>query len=260
MAGITPKGTPDYEKEVQKLLKQIAGNPAGQVIIGAINGTKKDLTLKPFSEWGGGGEKHCRAISWPESRATSAPKGTGGNRTDLRGKWYLGKSDDEDTEDHDERFDAAGPSKVAAGGGSNALLYFTPGEWGKSGCFNGVNGSMPDEVLAHELVHALRIMQGLFNQVPTVNPRYENEEEFLAIVAANVYISAKYNDNTHLVADHVSHDRLRPPLNTSKGFVDDRDNSRLLSEHLFAWRPVFASLAGLQTPKFNPFREALSRL
>lgn len=117
---------------------------------------------------------------------TSSPKGLGGNTSDPRKKLYLGKDDDEDTDDNDERYDAAKPSNVARGGGSDVSLYFTPGEWGKSGCLHGCIAALPDEVLLHELVHAQRDMQGLSNPVPTVNANYKNEEEFLAIVVANV--------------------------------------------------------------------------
>ena len=40
------------------------------------------------------------------------------------------------------------------------------------------------------MIHALRNMQGKTNHIPTDDSGYDNDEEFLAIVATNVYISA----------------------------------------------------------------------
>ncbi len=258
MAGAYVKGPGDYRKAVQELVTQIGGNPVGKVILAAISGTKNDLMILPLSEWNGKGEKHCRAITRPKDHLTSAPKGTGGKTSDRRNKLYLGKDDDPDTDD-DERYDAANPSQVATGGGSNTLLYFTPGEWGKSGCDSGCVASAPDEVFLHELVHAQRDMQGVANPVPTLDANYKNEEEFLAIVVANVYISAK--GGTQFRATYRTCQALWSPLNTSKGFVDDRNNSWLLTQHAFSeWRPVFGALASLKAPKFNPFREFVNRL
>ena len=44
------------------------------------------------------------------------------------------------------------------------------------------------------LIDALRYMQGKSNAIPTEDSAlgYDTEEEFLAIVAANVYMSAKH--------------------------------------------------------------------
>ena len=57
------------------------------------------------------------------------------------------------------------------------------------------NGGRPDEVLYHELIHALRGGLGLNDPKPLSGGlfRYGNEEEFFAVVITNVYIS----DNTN---------------------------------------------------------------
>lgn len=261
MAGIFIKGELGYRKDVEKLVRGVIDrNPVGKLIIAFITHTGKDLTIKPLSAWPGRGSKHCRALTDAEDHLKAAPKGVSSKGVEIREKWYAGKVDDQDgvTDDNDERYDPAPTSKAAQGGGSNALVFFTPGEWGgKSGCFAGTAGAAPDDVLLHEMVHALRIMQGLYNPVPTRNTSYTNEEEFLAIEVGNVYISA--NNKTHLVAGHSSHQTLWNPLNTSKGFADDRENSKLLSHYFFEWRPVFLELAHLKTARFNPFREWFNR-
>jgi hypothetical protein len=171
----------------------------------------------------GQGEKQCRAIVEPKERLKSAPKGIGGkDRTDPRDIWYSGGQDNPKTEEFDERYNPV--DQVAEGGGSDVLVYFTPSEWGggESAC-SGPGTSWPaDQVLFHELVHALRDMQGLSNPVPTANTSYLNEEEFLAIVVEGVYVSAK--GGTKFRANHSDDSVLWSPLDTSKGFVDYKDN------------------------------------
>jgi hypothetical protein len=141
-------------------------------------------------------------------------------------------------------------------------LYFTPSEWGggESAC-SGPGTKWPaDQILFHELVHALRDMQGLSNQVPTVNTSYLNEEEFLAIVLEGVYVSAQ--GGTKFRANHFDDSVLWSPLDTSKGFVDYKDNgnnAEILNYYASMWQPFFGQLANLTQPKFNPFREIILR-
>ena len=59
------------------------------------------------------------------------------------------------------------PGMVGTGKGSDVTIYFTPDTRQKSGCNTGTYGSQPDEVLFHEMVHALRYMQGKSNAIPT---------------------------------------------------------------------------------------------
>ncbi len=253
------EGTNGYGKAVDRLIKnQINHNPVGKIIIQAIVDSPHRLVIRPLSDHPDG--LHCEAVTYQEDRLTAAPKGVGGKAADVRQRLYKGDQDDPNTDD-DERFNTEDPKLIATGGGSNVQLFFTPGEWGgKSGCFAACAGTQADEALFHEMVHAQRIMQGLYNRIPTVNAGYDNEEEFLAIVTANVYISAK--GGTRFVADHASCRPLTTPMNTSKGFVDDRRNSWLFSQHFTVWQPVFRNLASLdpRTVKFNPFREFVSRL
>ena len=267
MAKITPAGKDDYNNEIDKLLKQIEGNygthksanPVGSMLLSSIRASPKDLTILPMASYLGQGAKQCRAIEDPKDKFKSAPKGIGGkNRTDLRDKWFLGRQDDPNTED-DERYVTVGADKVAEGGGSDASVYFTPSEWGggKSACSGPGTGAAADEVLFHEMVHALRDMQGVSNPVPTVNTSYLNEEEFLAIVVTNVYISAK--GGTKFRANHFDDSILWSPLNTSKGFVEDEDNRKVLTNYSSMWQPTFGQLANLTQPKFNPFREVILR-
>src|SRR6516165_10532430 len=157
MAKIIPKGTEDYNKEIENLLKQIEGdygthksaNSVGMLLLSTIRGSSKNVTILPMAWYLGQGAKQCRAIEEPKDKLKSAPKGIGGkDRTDRRDKWYVGRPDDSKDDDDDARYTTYGPDKVAEGGGSDALVYFTPSEWGggESAC-SGPGTSWPADVV-----------------------------------------------------------------------------------------------------------------
>jgi hypothetical protein len=139
MGKITTKGTGDYNDAIEKLLRKIEGNydthksanTVGSLLLSAIRASSKDLMILPMASYLGQGAKQCRAIEEPKDKLKSAPKGIGGkDRTDRRDTWYLGGRDNPDTE-FDERYTPL--EQVAEGGGSDALMYFTPSEWGGGG-------------------------------------------------------------------------------------------------------------------------------
>lgn len=97
-----------------------------------------------------------------------------------------------------------------------ALVRFTPANW----TYNSINvelglgtgspfvevGSSPDEVLLHELVHALRFTAGINNKKRKVafQERYDNWEDWIAILIANIYHSERGLKHRRL--DHRSFD------------------------------------------------------
>src|SRR5262249_50774702 len=89
------------------------------------------------------------------------------------------------------------------GTGTNATIFYRPEAWGVFGTAStaAAPSNRPDEVLLHEMVHAARDMKGVSYLLPMAKG-YENEEEFLAIVITNVYLSEK--GQTALAADHIS--------------------------------------------------------
>jgi hypothetical protein len=93
-------------------------------------------------------------------------------------------------------------------GQTDALIEFSPGLWnqpeykGKPHFDRTTNlatgtagitgpGSYVDEVLFHEIVHALRIMVGVSHIEEPVTAHYDNLEEYAAIVVSNIYLSEK---------------------------------------------------------------------
>ena len=108
------------------------------------------------------------------------------------------------------------------------------------------------------MIHSLRLMEGVENEVPTEDKLrgYGDDEEFLAIVAANVYISASKRDD-QLRADHHGFKALAAPLNTSQGFLADSDNLAMLAKYYIDEADLYQKVALVTETeaKFNPFRE-----
>jgi len=251
MGTIRVEGNPSYIVQTSAVLGMIQSNPAGQAIVMRIKSSPKTLRLIPYDD------TDCNASTKSANPSGSAPAGVSGKLTG-GAKWYAGHPDDPMTRSVDERFSSP-TSGGGTGAGSNVTIKFTPHIYGAAGCFKGYYGSLADEVLLHEMVHALRSMQGRLNAVPTGDSftGYMNEEEFLAIVAANVYISAK--GSPQLRADHSGHSPLRSPLDTSAGFLTDAGNLKLMNIHRLLWTDTFNALSKV-TAKFNPFRELNEKL
>jgi hypothetical protein len=246
----------DYNQQVFAVFTSIAMNPAGMQIVALIRAAKPDLTFVPYDD------RDCDARTHPENPADAAPKGVSSkwpakmDNGEYQGaRWFAGHPDDPATRKVDERETAV--RGTGTGVGSAVTLKYTPSIYGQSWCYpEGTYGSKSDEVLFHEMVHALRYMQGKYNQIPTGDPfhGYKDEEEFLAITATNVYMSAKGVDNDGLRGGHDGHYALQPPLNTSAGFLADPTNRKLMNIYRLLWADAFFGLAGVSQAQFNPFR------
>lgn len=100
------------------------------------------------------------------------------------------------------------------------VVLFSPAKRG-SGCSNGEAATLPHEVLYHELAHALREISGHLHKHEVINKLvpYTNTEEFLAVLATNIFISDVTNHwKTSLRADHISNATLDPALADSFRF------------------------------------------
>jgi hypothetical protein len=249
-------GESSYRDETSQLLASIEANSVGQVIISSIRRSGKDLTIQPYLD------QDCDARTTGNDPRAGAPKGVGGTE-DTKAPWFRGDGDNAATRGFDERNDVfkdrAGRLQRATGGGTDVTLKFSPSTWapGEHACYGGHYGSQPDEVLLHELVHASRYMHGLLNAIPTEDNSlrgYDNEEEFVAIVTTNVYISSK--GGTQLRGPvHSDHAPLKAPLDTSAGFLKDPMNWKLMNIFRLTWTTEFLGLTNVLTAPFNPFRE-----
>lgn len=246
-----------YTRDVKAVLKPISENPAGAALLKAIAGANKNkgkiIRISPYRQdrvdEDAGLYGKCNAHTEPDDPDAAHTEGK---------PYYLSKSDDPKTK-KDERYDISESKGTERG--SNTGIHFTPDMWGASApCSRGVFGAMPDEVLFHELVHALRDLEAHDDAVPTTGDLlgYRNEEEYLAIVVTNVYMSAKYGDRgkDRLRAGVEEKKALAAPLNTSDGFLKVEANRTLLGKLSGQEKDLFSTLT-LVPAKYNPIRELL---
>jgi nucleoid-associated protein YgaU len=164
-------------------------------------------------------------------------------------EFFLG-SDNPNTP-QDERFQTFG---VGQGGGSNVHVHFSPDI-----VFSGTAGVQSDEILFHEMVHALREMQGEFEAIPTGDrdKTYDNLEEFFAVLMTNIYISEK-NPNASLRKDHQTFNVLSPAESTSDGFLLNNPENLFWIKLLYPQETgYFLSVASNPLAAFNPIRAYL---
>src|SRR5262249_48451504 len=140
--------------------------------------------------------------------------------------------------------------------GSPVTLHYTPSMWG--GPFAGG----PDDVLLHELVHAMRQVQGGMLALPTSggNAGYDNDEEFLAILLTNIALSEK-DPFAPLRRDHQGHVKLPDAEATSRGFLENSDQTDNLFwiQFLFPQESdLFFQVAASPYAGFNPINEFLT--
>jgi hypothetical protein len=203
-------GDSKYEKEVHALLENVIGrNPVAKMILAHLDVLDHYLTIVPFSD--ADREKHgeCDAFTEAANSDDASPEGV---------KYWEKNSDGTYTQS----------KTTGTGKGTEARIHFSPGMFGKGKCHGGLFGSMPDEVLFHEMVHGLRDIQGWNDQQP-MGGGYDDQEEFLAIVITNIYMSAKTKSIKGLRANHDEDlQELKPPFNTSAGFLTDQGNLQKL--------------------------------
>ncbi|MEI9984978.1 MAG: M91 family zinc metallopeptidase [Aliidongia sp.] len=153
--------------------------------------------------------------------------------------------------------DAQGKSITGQGGGSDSDVSFTPVIWTKY-CNQNKHahrsGAQPDEILFHEMTHATRQMRGVFDPQP-LGFLYDTEEEFFAILLANIYAS-ETGRSLDLRSDHHTFEHLTTDTNAT--FLPKKDASDYryrLVEKLIRQEPKMAhELNMLKHVSFNPIR------
>jgi hypothetical protein len=148
------------------------------------------------------------------------------------------------------------------GAGSDVALHYTPWIWGAASPWGGQFASDPDDVLLHELVHAMREVQGEFNQLKTRggDADYDDDEEFLAILLTNIALSEK-DPSAPLRRDHHGHVALPDNESTSRGFLVNHDQTDNLFWIRFLYPQefdLFNQVAASDFAGFNPINEFLS--
>lgn len=107
---------------------------------------------------------------------------------------------------------------MGTGGGANITIFYMPITWlVDTFQTRRIGNLLPDDVLVHEMLHGLRMMMGLMEPLSlstaALNQRFNNTEEFYALMAGDIYVSErdkKYNMNQPLRANISVPDRFQP--------------------------------------------------
>lgn len=222
--------------------------------------------------------KYIRIVPWSDADAAKHGKENAYAHS-LSGKGaapasvqpFLGNEDDPKTT-RDERYEVA--TFRGTGTGSDVEVHYTPNATLPAcpprtstpvGCrptWLGVDLMSPDDLLVHELVHALRMLRGQSDCIPTRQEDYDNEEEFFAVLVANIYVSEKGNA-TALRANHHGGGVLRQELNTNETFLGkgerwpswgQREDRALVAKFVRENNDVCGKIR-LSRAAFNPIRE-----
>ena len=244
--GIKIDGSRQYESDVETQLKAILSNRVGKLLLELIDDDPKFIRIVSL---------HRRRLQCQRPPSEAGQRGAPPpRRQTLRGNpdgVYIDASRKTVVTTRDDLATYTGTGK-----GSDTTVRYSPGTYANSACSGGKYGSQPDEALFHELVHGYRHLRGIHNPIPTTDKLYGywNEEEWLAILIANIYISVKNGHNKNLRKDHASHEELKAPLNTSDGFLRDYSQLRLVEKYVGQELQWFEKLKRIMAP-YNPIAE-----
>src|SRR6266545_3268830 len=210
-----------YESDVYVQLNKVSMAQTSWAVFNAIHGASlrrgKKVTIVPFEQEGD--NAYAVAVGGKIEGGDAAPRGVkpyAGGPDDVRTydderemkQWFAGTGKGSDVEIHYNPHPPAGPLSSCPDDGR---------KW-KDGCplYEGADHAKDDQ-LFHELVHTVRQTRGEFNCVPTSDKDWMNEEEFLAVLVTNIYLSER--GKTNLRGNYLGFGLLTAPLNTSEGFL-----------------------------------------
>lgn len=147
--------------------------------------------------------------------------------------------------------------RSGSGQGANVLIAFSPGA-GKvcssTGATDITVANRDEDILLHELVHALRDTQGRRTNKAVAN-RLDNVEEFYAILLTNIALST--DPARRLRKDHQTGAALEGEAATSAGFLKEAPHRKMVGDFCLLDSPALArKIAPLRLP-FNPIGEFL---
>ncbi len=225
--GLSSTEQKTYERRTEGVYNTIKLNPVGRFLIQEMS---KKLTIRPYTG------KGKNATASPTSFRKATPRGH--RRYSCR--------------DASPLHAANGNPRRGVGGGSNVIIEFSPTQWMTSGVATNQGkkikpGARRDEILFHEMVHAMRQMAGQLNCSDAASG-YDTKAEVWSIITTNIYSSCW---NRPLRKDHHGFHQLgtASAKNFYKGF------ERMIG-HMCRDFPRFTrNVAGVHTATFNPFRE-----
>ncbi len=173
-----------WEKSVDQIVTHLTGKHTGWNVMNALHRSKHGVVIVPSMS------DDCAPTAEPLDDSDDAKRAASRKGTSVLHCYQSPKGENRGT-----------------GTGTDAKITFSPANWrSNGGCHPGGAGRDRDEVLLHELVHAMRITRGLMNQCYEATIRgFTNQEEFMAVVISNVYSS---ETGRALRKDHAGFDKL----------------------------------------------------
>lgn len=179
-----PTQAQHFETQVAGVLNIIKDTIAGQVLLREVmrGGLGKAVRIIPFPN------RDARSLPSSEQDATpyNKPLRYPGDLPNTPQKEQAGQI----------VLDNKNKPILGTGYGANVTIQYHPMMWLMDSLKTGKVGNlMPDDVLVHELLHALRMMNGLISTMDLGDPNHStlfgNTEEFYALLVANIYVSER---------------------------------------------------------------------
>jgi hypothetical protein len=224
-----------WETEVDKVVTRLSEKTASWCVMNALYRSGKKLTIVPRKDF------DCNSTTYPGNTQAAARSGTEAEHCSA----------------------AVKGTNAGIGGGTDSKIDFSPAQFATQGkCSWGGAGRDADEILCHELCHAMRYGLGQRNACFTSPAGWGDYEEFVAIVLTNVYSS---ETNRTLRKDHEGYVPL-PTLSNVFNSKGEKSQVNLHDPQIFTnwFRPQLENLAKYQKPltdylaqrrhiKWNPF-------
>ncbi|HEX9721584.1 MAG TPA: M91 family zinc metallopeptidase [Ramlibacter sp.] len=160
--------------------------------------------------------------------------------------------------------DAVGGGQMV-GGAIQGAVWYSPDTFSVHGACSATKsaknrGLYWDEVLFHELVHVFRNVSGKWSKRPVFGGlnKYDDSEEFVAVLLTNIYISDRSNKiKSGLRRNHQSFDALEPKLAQPWGFFTSGTQTFGLIQSFVADNPGISKRIAndVATAPFNPIAD-----
>jgi hypothetical protein len=238
--------------EVGATFATIAGNVCGQVFLEAVeNSGGRRIIIRPRTA-AEIARDQCNAYAGPTSWSDATPAG--------EMVYTCGSSPRPHTTRSrlDAWLDLPGRPVMGTGTGSDSEVAFESGIWHSGAVCGGMgSGANDDEILFHELVHALRQIRGLMHCAPMYG-NYDTQEEFFAIVVANIYVGCKVPAPGDASLIRESHSGFSPIAVEPRAWLDSHRRNRAYLDQMRRQMPdLWGNLSRIPWSQcwFNPVRQ-----
>jgi hypothetical protein len=161
---------------------------------------------------------------------------------------------------------AVGGGETPVGGTFRGVVMYSPDTFSLHGACSATqtvknSGLLWDEILFHELVHVLRNVSGKWNKQPLSGGlfRYDDTEEFFAVMVSNIYISDRSNKiKTSLRSDHQTFNPLNKDFAEPFGFFASGMQALSLVKQFISDNRGFSLMVAHVGAPFNPIADYLA--